>query len=117
MKVVTVLGTRPEVIKLAPVIAELRRRETGESVVVSTGQHREMLDQMLRIFGIEPDVDLDVMRPQQRLRTFEEVETLWETVVRPRFREFRTMQPIWSPQETVPPDSVWARNAATPDRS
>jgi UDP-N-acetylglucosamine 2-epimerase (non-hydrolysing) len=66
VKVATVLGTRPEVIKLAPVIAELRR--TGaEPIVVATGQHREMLDQMLRVFDIEPDVDLDVMRPQQRL--------------------------------------------------
>jgi creatinine amidohydrolase len=54
-------------------------------------------------------------QPQQRLRTFEEVETLWETVVRPRFREFRSMQPSWT-QETVPPDSVWAINAAIPDR-
>jgi UDP-N-acetylglucosamine 2-epimerase (non-hydrolysing) len=67
MKVVTILGTRPEVIKLAPVIDGLRRGGEAESVVVSTGQHREMLDQMLRIFGIEPDVDLDIMRPQQRL--------------------------------------------------
>ena len=66
MKVVVVLGTRPEVIKLAPVIAELRR--TGaDPIVVATGQHREMLDQMLRVFDIEPDVDLDVMRPQQQL--------------------------------------------------
>jgi UDP-N-acetylglucosamine 2-epimerase (non-hydrolysing) len=67
MRVVTVLGTRPEVIKLAPVIEGLRRDGEAESLVVSTGQHREMLDQMLRIFDIEPDVDLDVMRPQQRL--------------------------------------------------
>lgn len=55
-------------------------------------------------------------QPQQRLRTFEDVETLWDTAVRPHFREFRTMQPSWT-QETVPPDSVWARNAAIPDRS
>ena len=67
MKVVTILGTRPEVIKLAPVIAELRRTPDTESVVVSTGQHRELLDQMLEQFEIAPDIDLDVMRPQQRL--------------------------------------------------
>ena len=67
MRVAAVLGTRPEVIKLAPVVSGLRRRPDVECVVVSTGQHREMLDQMLRVFGIEPDVDLDVMRPQQRL--------------------------------------------------
>ena len=82
MTVVTVLGTRPEVIKLAPVIAELRRRGAGESLVVSTGQHREMLDQMLRIFGVEPDIDLDVMRPQQRLSdlTAELMRTLGEVI-------------------------------------
>jgi UDP-N-acetylglucosamine 2-epimerase (non-hydrolysing) len=67
MRIAAVLGTRPEVIKLAPVISELRRRRDAECIVVSTGQHREMLDQMLRVFEIEPDVDLDVMRPQQRL--------------------------------------------------
>ena len=58
----------------------------------------------------------DAARPQQRLRTFEEVEVLWETVVRPHLRDFRTMQPGWSPDEVVPPGSVWARNAAVPER-
>ena len=67
MKVATILGTRPEVIKLAPVIAELRRDPAIESVVVATGQHREMLDQMLEQFELTADVDLDVMRPEQRL--------------------------------------------------
>ena len=56
-------------------------------------------------------------RPQQRLRTFEEVEVLWETVVRPRFREFRTMQSDWQGREPVPPGSSWAINATIPDRS
>ncbi len=67
MRVMTVLGTRPEVIKLAPVIGELERRSGTESVVVSTGQHRELLDQMLEQFDLSTDVDLGVMRPQQRL--------------------------------------------------
>lgn len=67
MKVVTILGTRPEVIKLAPVITELRRSRRTESVVVSTGQHRELLDQMLDQFELATDIDLGVMRPQQRL--------------------------------------------------
>jgi UDP-N-acetylglucosamine 2-epimerase (non-hydrolysing) len=67
MKVVTVLGTRPEVIKLAPVIGALRRRPDAETVVVSTGQHRELLDQMLDQFELTPDVELAVMQPQQRL--------------------------------------------------
>ncbi|OFZ81476.1 MAG: UDP-N-acetylglucosamine 2-epimerase [Bdellovibrionales bacterium RIFOXYD1_FULL_53_11] len=61
-----VLGTRPEVIKLAPVILEARRR--GHQVrVVLTGQHRHMAMPMLGFFGIEPDVDLDVMQPDQTL--------------------------------------------------
>jgi UDP-N-acetylglucosamine 2-epimerase (non-hydrolysing) len=60
-------GTRPEAIKLAPVVAELRRREDLCVRVVSTAQHREMLEQVLRVFAIVPDVDLDVMRPNQAL--------------------------------------------------
>lgn len=67
MRVATILGTRPEVIKLAPVVAELRRNPETESILVATGQHREMLDQMLDQFGLEADVDLGVMRPEQRL--------------------------------------------------
>jgi UDP-N-acetylglucosamine 2-epimerase (non-hydrolysing) len=67
MRVAAVLGTRPEVIKLAPVVFELRRSLDAECVVIATGQHREMLDQMLGQFDLEPDVDLGVMRPDQRL--------------------------------------------------
>jgi UDP-N-acetylglucosamine 2-epimerase (non-hydrolysing) len=67
MRVTTILGTRPEVIKLAPVIRELRRTPETECVLVATGQHREMLDQMLDVFELEADVDLGVMRPDQRL--------------------------------------------------
>jgi len=67
MRVVAVMGTRPEVIKLAPVVAELQRRPSTEIVLVSSGQHREMLDQMLGLFGLVPDVDLGVMRVDQRL--------------------------------------------------
>ena len=67
MRVLTVLGTRPEVIKLAPVVAELRRDPRIESVVLSSGQHREMLDQMLEQFEITADIELGVMRRAQRL--------------------------------------------------
>ena len=62
-----VFGTRPEAIKLAPLIRETRRRSGFEVVVCVTGQHREMLDQVLDVFGIVPDVDLQVMRPDQTL--------------------------------------------------
>ena len=68
IKVLTVFGTRPEAIKLAPVIKELERRpETFVSRICVTGQHREMLDQMLDLFGIEPDHDLKVMQHAQTL--------------------------------------------------
>lgn len=62
-----VLGTRPEGIKLAPLAHELRRRGSFEPVVISTGQHREMLRQALDLFDLEADIDLDVMSPGQTL--------------------------------------------------
>lgn len=65
--VAVVLGTRPEAIKLAPVVRELARRDGVTPLVVSTGQHREMLEQALRLFDLRPDVDLDLMRPGQSL--------------------------------------------------
>ncbi len=66
-KIMVVVGTRPEAIKLAPVILELRKRPDFEIVTVATAQHREMLDQVLDLFGIRPDLDLDLMRPNQTL--------------------------------------------------
>jgi len=67
-RIIAVLGTRPEAIKLALVIRELRRRsEEFEAAVVHTGQHRSMLDHALGLFKIKPDFDLDVMRPNQTL--------------------------------------------------
>jgi UDP-N-acetylglucosamine 2-epimerase (non-hydrolysing) len=66
IRVLSVFGTRPEAIKMAPVIRELGRYPNQiENVLCSTGQHREMLDQVLSIFGITPDVDLDLMEPGQ----------------------------------------------------
>lgn len=66
-KVMIVFGTRPEAIKMCPVINELKSRSTIKTVVCVTGQHREMLDQVLRVFRIQPDYDLAVMRKQQTL--------------------------------------------------
>jgi UDP-N-acetylglucosamine 2-epimerase (non-hydrolysing) len=66
LKVLTVFGTRPEAVKLGPVIRELARHpERVDSRVCVTAQHREMLDQVLGIFGIQPDHDLDVMQDNQ----------------------------------------------------
>lgn len=67
MKVLSVFGTRPEAIKMAPVIRELRRYPEIESRVCVTGQHREMLDQVLQLFEIVPDHDLRVMQQNQSL--------------------------------------------------
>jgi UDP-N-acetylglucosamine 2-epimerase (non-hydrolysing) len=67
MKVLTVFGTRPEAIKMAPVVAALSVHSKIESRVCVTGQHRHMLDQVLSLFNIKPDYDLDIMRPGQDL--------------------------------------------------
>jgi UDP-N-acetylglucosamine 2-epimerase (non-hydrolysing) len=67
LKVLLGFGTRPEAIKLAPVIAELRRRPGFDVTVALTAQHRELLDQVLAMFHIEPDVDLALMQPSQSL--------------------------------------------------
>ncbi len=67
MKVLSVFGTRPEAVKMAPIVQRLARTSGIESRVCVTAQHREMLDQALTLFGIVPDVDLDLMRPDQSL--------------------------------------------------
>ncbi len=69
IKVMTVFGTRPEAIKMAPLIKELESRDEIESIVCLTGQHREMLMQVLDTFKIEPDFNLDIMRPGQTVTT------------------------------------------------
>ncbi|MBK9141488.1 MAG: UDP-N-acetylglucosamine 2-epimerase (non-hydrolyzing) [Candidatus Melainabacteria bacterium] len=66
-RVMCVFGTRPEAVKLAPVVARLEQSEILEPVVVLTAQHREMLDQMLDWFGVKADHDLNIMRPGQSL--------------------------------------------------
>ncbi len=65
MKILVVMGTRPEAIKLAPVVAALRRRKGLKTFVCATAQHRELLDQVLTLFALKPDFDLDLMRPGQ----------------------------------------------------
>lgn len=66
-KIAIVVGTRPECVKMAPVYFALRESATLEPVFVSTGQHRQMLDQTLGVFGIKPDHDLNLMQPGQSL--------------------------------------------------
>ena len=90
IKVLTVFGTRPEAIKLAPVIRELERRpDAFISRVCVTAQHREMLDQMLDLFGIRPDYDLDVMRQDQSLTD------VTVAVLAGMRRVFETESPDW----------------------
>ena len=67
MKVLSVFGTRPEAVKMAPVVQELARTPGIEARVCVTAQHRDILDQVLRLFSIEPDYDLDVMEENQSL--------------------------------------------------
>jgi UDP-N-acetylglucosamine 2-epimerase (non-hydrolysing) len=67
MKVLSIFGTRPEAIKMAPVVQQLKRTAGIESFVCVTAQHREMLDQVLDLFGIVPDIDLNIMQPDQTL--------------------------------------------------
>jgi UDP-N-acetylglucosamine 2-epimerase (non-hydrolysing) len=68
-KVICVIGTRPEAIKMAPVILALKDCPNIDCRVLATAQHRHMLDQVLDVFNIEPDFDLDIMRPNQALTT------------------------------------------------
>ena len=65
--IVCVVGTRPEAIKMAPVIAALKRESWARPYVLLTAQHRELLDQVMQLFGIDADDDLNVMRPNQQL--------------------------------------------------
>ncbi len=67
MKVLTIFGTRPEAVKMAPLVRVLQATPGIESKVCVTAQHREMLDQVLTLFDIQPDMDLDLMRPGQSL--------------------------------------------------
>ena len=66
-KIVICIGTRPEAIKMAPVYLELLGDERFQPLLVSTGQHREMLQQVFNVFDIRPDVNLDVMKHNQTL--------------------------------------------------
>ncbi len=68
-KIICVIGTRPEAIKMAPVILALKKEPWANVRVLATAQHRHMLDQVNEFFGIDPDVDLNIMRPNQALTT------------------------------------------------
>ena len=66
-KIMCVFGTRPEAIKMCPLVNELKKRKSIEPIVCVTGQHRQMLDQVLKVFGVVPDYDLSIMKQGQTL--------------------------------------------------
>lgn len=66
-KIAVIFGTRPEAIKMCPLIKRLKLEKEFETVVIVTGQHREMLDQVLNIFEIIPDIDMNIMCENQTL--------------------------------------------------
>jgi UDP-N-acetylglucosamine 2-epimerase (non-hydrolysing) len=83
IKVITIFGTRPEAVKMAPLVKELEKREEINSLVCVTAQHREMLDQVLELFDIKPDFDLNIMQTKQTLtgittRVLEGLEEVFE---------------------------------------
>lgn len=85
LKVMTIFGTRPEAIKMAPLVKELEKRENIESIVCVTAQHRQMLDQVLELFEITPDYDLNIMKERQSLTSIttgvlEGLDELFKTV-------------------------------------
>jgi UDP-N-acetylglucosamine 2-epimerase (non-hydrolysing) len=89
IKVLSIFGTRPEAIKMAPVVKALRETDGIESRVCVTGQHREMLDQVLSLFNIVPDVDLNLMQPNQQLAGLtSEILTHMDPV-------YQDLQPDW----------------------
>ena len=66
-KIMLVFGTRPEAIKMCPLVNELKTRRDVETIVCVTGQHRQMLDQVLEAFHVVPDYDLSIMKDKQTL--------------------------------------------------
>ena len=69
LKIMSVFGTRPEAIKMAPLVKELGERPEIQSICCVTAQHREMLDSVLQVFDLKPDWDLNIMTPRQTLST------------------------------------------------
>ena len=67
IRVMTIFGTRPEAVKMAPLALELARRPGIQALCCVTAQHREMLDSVLNIFQLKPDYDLNIMQPRQTL--------------------------------------------------
>ena len=85
-KILTIFGTRPEAIKMAPLVQALETDIRFDAKLCVTAQHREMLDQVLELFEIKPDFDLDIMKPGQ---TLNEVATSILLGLKPILEEFK----------------------------
>ena len=70
IKVMTIFGTRPEAIKMAPLVKELKSRKEIKCIVCVTAQHRQMLDQVLEVFEITPDYDLNIMQARTNFKRY-----------------------------------------------
>ena len=84
-KIMLVFGTRPEAIKMCPLVNELKKHQSIETIVCVTGQHRQMLDQVLEAFSVVPDYDLSIMKDKQTLfdvtvNILERIKTVLEEV-------------------------------------
>ena len=89
-KILSVFGTRPEAIKIAPVISALGKLSNIDSRVCVTAQHRQMLDQVLELFEIKPDYDLNIMKPGQDLT---DITSSILLALRPILKEFKLTVP------------------------
>lgn len=77
-KIMLVFGTRPEAIKMCPLVNELKKRKNIETIVCVTGQHRQMLDQVLEAFFVMPDYDLSIMKDKQTLFDVTVTKPFWK---------------------------------------
>ena len=106
MKVMSVFGTRPEAIKMCPLVKELEKHPEIESVVCLTGQHREMLQQVIDIFQTKVHYNLDIMRQRQTLTTITaDILTNIQAILKKRSR-------IWCWYTAIPPPALrrlWRR--------
>lgn len=99
-KIMLVFGTRPEAIKMCPLVKEFQtRKDEFETVVCVTGQHREMLDQVLKIFDVTSDYDLNIMKQGQDLtdvtaRVLTGLRDVFKSVIRTLFSFMVTLQPL-----------------------
>ncbi len=115
-KILSIFGTRPEAIKMAPVVHELSKHpDRLQSVVCSTGQHRQMLDQVLALFDLKPDIDLNVMQPNHTLAgmtaalftTLDQIITeIKPTGFSPRATPPPSWSPPWSPSTNASPSAT-----------